>query len=72
MIFEAHQFKSGSIEQTGVIETYDADDIVDAVQKLQYARGLEGIKTEVGPTGRCIYAGKYCWSIIKAKECNHV
>jgi hypothetical protein len=65
--YDAFEFNADSMEETGVIETYQANNIFQAVEKCLYTHSLKNGKTFIGPTGRVVYCGNLFYSIVPAR-----
>jgi hypothetical protein len=64
-LFKAVEFEG--VSPTGMVETYLADSIEEAVQKVLYTRQLANADASVGPSGRVVRSGKLAWSVVPDK-----
>lgn len=52
--FKAKQFRTSDCVYTGVVEEYQALNVIEAVEKCLYTHALDG-PCSIGPSGRVVY-----------------
>jgi hypothetical protein len=64
-MFRAFEYDRQTMQATGRIEFYHASDIATAVANLLYSKRLSNGAAKIGPTGRAVYSGNFCYSVTR-------